>query len=274
MLYYNHKEDREKMWQYHRTRDMINLLTFFPEVSPIKDLTIVTSMDDYMKNIEFCKKLPGERNDTLITKPSMKSIEGTGIHPNIEDIFMRVKEVDPDGVLILFDLNHAPSERYERYAGISIAISVNNAVYIDAVGKGFDRREVSKGIVTHERYFIPWFELRRCNIGNFKQYQTYLISDPDYEKSRNDRVQFLCSLGLDKNIVVQNVPEKYSPIPDFIWVDVIQKILKKLDGMSEELISIGLGECAISGHTEGRYCLPWQIFDKSRYLLTKQMNRS
>lgn len=271
MLNYDNLEDREKMKQYHRTRDMINLLTFFPEVSPIRNLTIVTSIDDYMKNIEFCKKLPEERNDTLITKPSMKSIEGTSINPNIENIFARVKETDPDGVLVLFDLCHEPSERYERYAGISIAISVDNGVFIDAVGKGFDGREVSKGIVTHERYFIPWFELRRCNIENFKQYQTYLISDRDYEKSRNDRVEFLCSLGLDKSVVLENVPENYSPIPQFIWLDVIKKVLKKLEGMSEELISAGLNECAISGHTEGRYYLPWQIFDKSRYILTKKL---
>lgn len=269
MLNYNNQEDREKMRQYHRTRDMINLLTYFPEVSPIRNLTIVTSMDDYMRNIEVCKRFPGERNDTLITKPSMKSIEGTGIHPNIEEIFTRVKEMDPDGVLVLFDLIHEPSERYERYAGISIAISINNGVYIEAVGKGFDGREVSKGIVSHERYFIPWFELRRCNIENFKQYRTYLISDFDYQKSRNARVGFLCSLGLDKEVVLQNIPDKYSLIPDFIWLDVIRKILKKLEGMSEELLAVGLGECAISGHTEGKYYLPWQVFDKSRYDLTQ-----
>lgn len=39
--------------------------------------------------------------------------------------------------------------------------------------------------------------------------------------------------------------------------------------MEDELLTVGLGECAISGHKEGNLYLPWQIFDKSRYGLTK-----
>lgn len=115
-----------------------------------------------------------------------------------------------------------------------------------------------------------------CNsekdIEKMKQYQTYLISDLAYEKSRNDRVEFLCSLGLDKSVVLKNVPENYSPILEFIWLDVIKKVLKKLEGMSEELISAGLKEFAISGHTEGKYYLPWQMFDQSRYVLKRKLD--
>lgn len=224
MLNFNNKNDIEKMKQYHRTKDMINLLTYFPEISPIRNLTIVTSFEDYRNNYQFCKKFPGERNDTLITKPSMKSIEGTGINPNIEEIFKKVKEVDSDGVLVLFELCHEPSERYERNAGITIGISVGNGVHIEAVGKGFDGREVSKGIVTHERYFIPWCDLRKCNIESFKQYQTYLIDENRYAESRINRIAFLCSLGLSKDLIMQNIPEKYMPIPNFIWLDIIKKL--------------------------------------------------
>ena len=50
MLSINNTEHREKMKQYHRTRDMINLLLYFPHVSPIKDLIIIESVQDYLKN--------------------------------------------------------------------------------------------------------------------------------------------------------------------------------------------------------------------------------
>lgn len=40
--------------------------------------------------------------------------------------------------------------------------------------------------------------------------------------------------------------------------------------MEDELNSVGLNEFAISGHTEGKKFLPWQIFDKSRYELVKK----
>jgi len=270
MLNINNKKDIDEMMHYHRTRDMLNLIKYFPELSPIKNLTIVKSIEDYNDNYDFCKTLTGERNDTLITKPSMKSIEGTGFNANIIDIFKKVKELDSDGVLVLFDLCHEPSERYDRYAGISVGISVGNGIFIDAVGKGFDGREVSKGIISHERYYIPWFELRTCNIENFKKYRTFIIDEYEYENSRNDRIQFLESLGIENEIIQNSIPIHYEEIPDFIWLDIIKNLLKKLEKMEEELISEGLIEFAISGHTEGKKFLPWQIFDKSRYEHTKQ----
>lgn len=265
MLKYKNIEDRFKMMNYHRTRDMINLMIYFPDISPIKDLTIVENIDDYMNNYDYCKTLSSIRNDTLRCKPSMKSIETSGKNDNIEEIFKKVKDADSDGVIVLFNLCHEPSKRYQRYAGISVGISLNSGIYIDAVGKGFDGREVSKGIVTHERYYIPWFDIRNCNINNFEKYRTYLINDTEYVKSRNDRINFLTSVGFDYKDVNSFIPNKYEVIPDFIWLDVIKNIISKVENMEEELRCANLNEIAISGHTEGKRFLPWQMFDKSRY---------
>lgn len=128
MLNINNKEDIHKMMQYHRTRDMINLITYFPTLSPIRNLTVVESIEDYLENYNFCKKLAGERNDTLITKPFMKSIERRGIDTDIINTFEEVKKLDSDGILVLFNLCNKPSE---RYAGISVVVSINNGVYIE-----------------------------------------------------------------------------------------------------------------------------------------------
>ena len=257
MLSYNRIEDREEMLKYHRTKDMINLLMYFPDISPVRNLTIVKSILDYEENYDVCSKLPMERNDTLVTKPSIKSIETKGINVNIEDIFNKMKEIDSDSVLVLFSLCHEPSERYERYAGISVGVSLGTGVYIDAVGKGFDGREVSKGIAVHERYFIPWFDLRRCNINNFRDYRNYLINEIDYIETRNNRIEFLTSIGIDKDVALKSVPDKYQEIPDFIWSDIIKNIIKKLEKMEDELSAVGLNEFAISGNTEGKKYYPW-----------------
>ncbi len=272
MLNYNNPKDIPEMMKYHRTKDMINLLRFFPDVSPIRNLTIVKNIEDYLENYDFCHTLSGERNDTLITKPSMRSVESTGINSreDMSDLFSRVKALDPDGVLVLFDLCHEPSERYARYAGIVVGVSVGTGIYIDAVGKGFDGREVSKGYRAHERYFIPWFDIRKCNVSNFKDYRTFLITDEEYQKSRKDRLDFLTSVGLSLEEVSPHIPKHYEEIPNFIWLDVIRSLIKPVEAMDEELISAGLREFAISGHTEGRYYRPWQIFDKSRYTLVKK----
>ena len=254
MLSYTNKDDVFKMMQYHRTRDMINLLKYFPDLSPVRNLTIVSSIEEFENNYEYCSSFMCERNDTLITKPSMVSVEARKLDRDFLDIFKRVKELDSDGVLVLFDLSHEASERYERYAGISVGVSVGRGVYIDAVGKGYDGREVSKGLDCHERYYIPWFDIRKCNISN-----------DDYILSRERRIDFLTSVGIDREIALENVPDVYMEIPDFIWIDIIKNLLKKFEYMEEELNSIGLVEFAMSGHTEGRHFLPWQMFDKSRY---------
>lgn len=270
MLNINNSEDIPKMMKYHRAKDMINLITYFPELSPIRNLTIVESVDDYLENYDFYKNFPGERNDTLISRPCMKSVEGRGINPDIVSIFNEVKKIDSNGVLVLFDLCHEPSERYERYAGISVAVSIYNGVYIEAVGKGFDGREVSKGLDVHERYFIPWFDLYRCNIENFRSYRTYLISKEDYVISREKRISFLESLNLPVKDVSKYIPVEYTEIPNFIWLDVIKNLIKKLPNMKEELLAASFKDFAISGHTEGKRYLPWQMFDKSRYILSKK----
>lgn len=215
MLSYNNKNDISEMMNYHRTRDMINLLKYFPDLSPILDLTIVKNIDDYMNNKEYCDSFTASRNDTLITKPSM--------------------------------------------------VSVGVGVYIDAVGRGYDGREVSKGIDCHERYFIPWFETRTCNLSSFKNYRTYLISENDYKISRKKRIEFLVSVGMDEDEVSKSIPEIYSEIPDFIWMDIIKNFLRRLEYIEDEFEAIGITEFALSGHIEGKHFLPWQMFDKSRY---------
>ena len=44
MLTINRSEDIDKMMEYHRTRDMLNLIKYFPDISPIIDLTIVLKL--------------------------------------------------------------------------------------------------------------------------------------------------------------------------------------------------------------------------------------
>ena len=79
--------------KYHKTCDMINLLLYFPELSPIRDLTIIETIDEYIKNYETFKNYPKERNDNPITKPMMVSIE----------VSKCVEEIDKDGVIVLFN---------------------------------------------------------------------------------------------------------------------------------------------------------------------------
>lgn len=79
MLLYKNEEDREKMNRYYRTSDMIKLLKYFPDISPIIDLTIVESEEDYLQNIDYIKTLHNNRVDTLKTKVMSLNTDNRGI---------------------------------------------------------------------------------------------------------------------------------------------------------------------------------------------------
>lgn len=270
MLSMNNINDKQKMMEYYRTSDMLNLLYFFPQLSPIKDLTIVENEEDYLKHQEFLNDFNQNRVDTLKGRTPILGIENSGKSNCFYDTLLKVKEKDPLGVLVLFNITSEPSERYERWAGISVGVDLGQDVIIDAVSKGFDGREVSKSICTHERYFIPWYDLRKISIGNLKEYQTFQIDNADYQITRGERIEFLKSIGLNPDIFSLYIPENYQAIPDFIWLSVIKNLLKQLEKNEDILASYGFTNFAISGHTEGKEFAPWQMFDKSRYTLVKK----
>jgi len=264
MLLYKREEDRAKMMNYYRTSDMIKLLKYFPDISPIVDLTVVENEEDYLSNFDYISTLKNNRVDTLKTKVFSLNTDNRGIGEDFLELLKFIKSQDQDAVLVLFNTENEPSERYQRYAGISIGVELGEFVKIDAVGKGFDGREVSKNLYTHERYDIPWFDLRSISIENFKNYRTYIVNDEEYAKTREERTSYLEIIGYDKEIINKEVPEKYEEIPEFIWQDIIKNFLKILEKEDDILASDGVRIFAISGHTEGKKYLPWQLFDKSR----------
>ena len=270
MLSINNINDKPKMMEYYRTSDMLNLLYFFPQLSPIKDLTIVESKEDYLNNKKLLDSFNQNRVDTLKGRIPILGIENSGKNDSFYNTLIKVKEKDPLGVLVLFNITSEPSERYERWAGISVGVDLGQDVIIDAVSKGFDGREVSKSVCTHERYFIPWYDLRKISVDNLKQYQTYQISNVDYQMTRMERIKFLKSIGLNPNVFSPYIPEDYQAIPDFIWISVIRNLLKQLEKNEDILANCGFTNFAISGHTEGNQFAPWQMFDKSRYTLVKK----
>ena len=258
------EEDIPYILKYHRANDMVNIFQFFPGLSPIDDLVVVLNEKDYLANKDSIAELTSIRNGNPVTQPCMKSIPVKEKNPDILEVMKEVKKENKDGVLILFHLDVDATERYERYAGISVAISLGRKIFIEAVGKGFDGREVLKGISCHERYSVPWSDIMRLNISNFKDYRSFVVSDDKYAESREERINYLVSCGLDKEVLEKNIPEHYTEIPDFVWLDIIKNIIKVLIKEEDYLRSSHFEEFNLSGHTEGRRFRPWQMASSNR----------
>ncbi len=264
MLSIKNEKDIPHILKYHRAKDMVNIMTFFPDLSPIDDLAIIIDEDDYLKNKDKLTNLTSIRNGNPVQEHCMKSIPVKEINPNVLDIIKEIKKENSKGVLILFHLNVPTTERYERYAGISVGISLGKKIYIDAVGKGFDGREVLKGICTHERYIIPWNDIRKINIENFNSYNKFIISDDEYVKTRTERINYLVSCGLSKEELENAIPKTYTRIPEFIWLDILKNIIKPLEKEEDLLRDCGFLEFNLSGHTEEKRFRPWQMADDKR----------
>lgn len=258
------EKDVLNILKYHRAKDMVNIMKFFPGLSPVEDLAVILDEADYLENKKKIAHLTSIRNGNPVSELCMKSIPTKEINPDCIEVLRKIKKENKNGVLILFSLNIEPSERYERYAGISVGISLGRKIYIDAVGKGFDGREVLKGISCHERYIIPWEDIRKININNFKEYNTFIISQEEYLKSREERINYLMLCGLPLELLEQNIPKEYQEIPRFIWLDIIVNIIKQLEKEEEYLKNDGFLEFNLSGHTEGNRFRPWQMVDDKR----------
>ena len=124
--------------------------------------------------------------------------------------------------------------------------------------------EVLKGISCHERYSIPWSDIRKINIDNFRDYRTFIINDDKYKVSREERINYLESCGLDKKVIMDKIPLTYEEIPDFIWLDIIKNIIKVLEKEEDILWEDKFLEFNLSGHTEGKRFRPWQMADDKR----------
>ena len=265
MLSIKNEDDIKLMRNYYRASDMIDYWRFFPKSSQLEDLAIVTDVDDYLKNKEYLDTFDSYRVDTLKPFTLISGIESDGGTTDFVSLINIIKNDNENNVLLFFDLKGKATKRYQREAGLSVSVNLGEDVCIEAVGKGFDGREISKGICVHERYLIPWFKLREVNIDNFRSFNIFMINQESYFESRQERINYLRSLGLKDKDFISYIPEAYKPIPDFIWSDLIQNVLVYLEKNEDILSQSGYKHFCINGNTEGRECFLIQMYNKDRF---------
>ena len=101
--------------KYHRAKDMVNIMRFFPGLSPVKDLVVVLDEKDYENNINKLDGLDNIRNGNPITEPCMKSIIIKNENQDRLEALKMIKKDNKNGVLILFSLDNELSNRYESW---------------------------------------------------------------------------------------------------------------------------------------------------------------
>ena len=98
----NNEKDKIKILKYHRAKDMVNIMKYFPGLSPVDDLVVILDENDYLENKNKLSHLTSIRNGNPITETCMKSIPTKEIDPNYLEIMREIKQENENGVLILF----------------------------------------------------------------------------------------------------------------------------------------------------------------------------
>ena len=267
MLSTKNKKDIDIVRQYGRANDMLLLREFFPKVCPFKDLIIIESEEDYIRNQEYADGFLNKRPDAIIgAEKTIKSGTAKGTSGENLNFMKRIKEQTPDGVMILFNPNHPQTERYGRDGGISIAVDLGKNIYIDCLGKGFDCQLLSKGnIVPHESYTLTWEDIQNINIENIKQKRT-VTNNEEYQKSVKVWSKFLKdSVGYSVKEFSPHIPKQYQGISAKALSDAIA-IIKKLPNLKAVFDVRGLNSFIIQGNIKQGRFTPWQLSDPTRFV--------
>ena len=259
------EKNRDELKNYHRASDMIDFLFFFPEASYIKRMAMVLDKDDYIKNQDYLSTFDSYRIDSPKQYSIIEGIEGNGLKTDFIKLFDRVKAKNKHGAILLFDLDVKPYKRYTCDAGISVNINLYEDVCIEVVGKGFDGREISKGICVHERYLIPWFDLKFLTVENFIKYKIYQVDQDKYYTQRKNRIDYLLSLGEKQVDFIDYIPSVYEGVKSEVWEDLIQTILVNLYKKEDILEKSNFKHFAIGGNVVNHKCYIWQMYNKDRF---------
>ena len=82
MYLLSNEKDIQHILKYHRAKDMVNIIKFFPGLSPIDELAVILDEEDYLKNKDKISHLTSIRNGNPINELCMKSIPTKEINPN------------------------------------------------------------------------------------------------------------------------------------------------------------------------------------------------
>ena len=78
----NNEKEKMKILKYHRAKDMVNIMKYFPGLSPVDDLAVILDEKDYLENKDKITHLTSIRNGNPTTELCMKSIPTKEINPN------------------------------------------------------------------------------------------------------------------------------------------------------------------------------------------------
>ena len=232
---------------------MYLLKKYLPKINLISNVTVVNSLEEWEKIKDRFPERVISRTDNIIGEPPVRISGASGKKEDIPRYLEQIKTQNPNSVMLLIEGDLPSYRRYENLGGFLVAFALNEDVTLSFVGKGFDGRELTRGIAEHEGYMIPWSEVlwikNRNDLLKNKFVQCHRVDDEEYKKSRQERIKFLVEDAKeDKEIVETKIPLSYKPIDDNVIEDIIENVVIPLYSRNTDLHYDGLRSFKVQGN--------------------------
>lgn len=175
---------------------------------------------------------------------------------NVPNYIRRVKESNPNGVTLLIDTEDGTKEKVNTNGAFNVYLQMNDKVYIDFLGKGFDMGAITKGKENHESWVIDWKDILFVTPENMNMYRQAIISEEHYLESARRRLQYLIDMGYKKEEIKGRIPKKYTPMSIAIKDMILEQIVIPLYLQKEELSKSGLNSFGVQGMILGDKLFP------------------
>lgn len=256
---------------YGKAKGIVLLQKYLPGLNPFKSIEIVHSIDEWEKVKDKYPDRLSFRTDAKIGDPRNIRIEGaSGKKEEVADVFKKIKTQNPDAVILLFQTKEPTLPRYENDGGFNVGFFMNEYVIIELVGKGFDGRELTRGKGVHEKYIIPWSEIlfmrNKHDLMKSRIVEKYSVSQEEYQKTRESRIEFLKSIETDESKIEESVPETYTEIDNSVIDSILNDVVFTLYKRKSELPSDGLKTFNVQGNIVNGKVVPWEIFRPERLI--------
>lgn len=181
-------------------------------------------------------------------KKQLCGVEGNFVRKSdVYDYIKRVKESNPNGVVLCIDTEEGTQEKVKTDGAFNVYLQMNDKMYIDFLGKGFDMGAITKGKENHENWVIDWEDILFVTPRNMNKYREYVISDEEYLESARRRLRHLLNIGYSREQIQGKIPRNYTPMPLSIKEMLLDEILFPLYCKRHLLLQDGLKSFGVQG---------------------------
>lgn len=267
MLYEMHKPADEKyIAQYGKAYGTVLLSKWLPQISKTKNLFILDSYDEFKKIENRLPEIFTCRADAKTGEPATLGVEGNFVRKNdVSEYIKRVKQSNPNGVVLCIDTEDGTQEKVKTDGAFNVYLQMNDKVFIDFLGKGFDMGAITKGKENHESFVIDWDEILFVTPNKMNKYRNNIISDEKYIESARRRLQHLINIGYKREDIKGKIPRTYHPMPLSIKEMLLDEIILPLYTQKEDLIRQGLDSFGVQGMILDGKLFPIEFNRKERF---------